>query len=303
VSTELQAWITALPDGSNVDFGKSCYLVNQTILITGKHNITFEGGKFKATTTGVEFPPWDNKPANWPRQRAHLIINGGSTNITVNRLQIQSINVNYEFNTGLEGQAGFVVSGGSDHVTLNNVKVTDVYGDFVTVSGDSTFVTVNQLGGSGAGRQGVALTDTSDAVVQNSSFFRVRRSCIDIEPLFNNSEAEVHRAFILQNVFVECGNTTVGVGGSGLTEDVTISANDSTQPWYSKLGGGLDSGYMIFTDNESHGAPTTRLMVDMNGWESYTISGNVMPIAPQQCNKGVCQGGYWLSVDGVLSNP
>lgn len=293
VSTELNAWLAALPDGVVVDFGTGCYLVEQTLQVVGKTDVMFSGGTFRALTTGEHLPAWDGKEANWPRHRAHWRIQN-STRVTFNDTRVEGPNSNFIYDSTLEAQHGFAVGNGS--ATFNNVIVRNVWGDFVTAGENSVDVIITGLDGSGAGRQGIGIVDSTNVVLQDSTLDRVRRSCVDVEPLGSIGQV-VSGVIIRNNNFIFCGNTTVGVGGSGSSSNITIDGNTSTQPWFSKIGSSGPRTNFTFTNNVSLGSPTSRVLLTLGAWTDVKIENNTMPVSPQRCTKGVCNGGFWLVLD------
>ena len=117
-------------------------------------------------------------------------------NITVRNLTIDGANPDAgataaAYEPALEGQAGIGLSR-TAQIVIDSVTITDTYGDFVWVTGNTTGLVIQNSTFARSGRQGVAVVGAEGVIIQNNSISDVSRSVIDLEPLNNVLVRDVH---------------------------------------------------------------------------------------------------------------
>jgi len=195
VTPKLTAWFNSVPDNSLLRFGAgACYQIENVLLVADRRRLTFDGNgaTFMAKTDGAgQTPPAGVTDPRWPRRRAHWWVLG-STDITLRNMKIVGANphvgrVDAQFNANYERQAGLVVDR-STRVTLANSTISKVWGDFVTLDGNSRDVTIRSNQMKTSGRQGIAIVAASRVVVDGNTLDDIRWGAFDLEP---NSAATV----------------------------------------------------------------------------------------------------------------
>ena len=225
VTEQLNEYLASLPDGARVVLPPGAvYRVEGTVRLPQASGVLVvgNGGQLLATTDGSGVAAHDGKEVNWPRQRAHLIIEGGS-DITIRGLRIRGPNTDARYDAGLEAQHGVAVVG-ARNVLLEDLVVDDVWGDFVAVTSGSSQVTVLDGMFSGAGRQGFSVDQAEDVIFQGAEMTRVARSAIDIEPQLDWA---VRRVAVRDIRFIApIANAIIANLGSGsAVEDVVVEHN------------------------------------------------------------------------------
>ena len=201
--------IAATPDGapgvpSVVDGAGATFVDESTVRITGRHHLVIRNLRLEANTDGSGVAPWASggTSINWPRNRSHIRIDGGSSNITIENVTVRGAHPNggtdeNAYVAAFEAQHGFDIDDGSTFVTVRDCTVTDVYGDFVYIRANR--VTVEGLIASRNGRQGVAITNASDITLRDMNLSYVRRSMVDIET--NTATNQARRIAVEDCVF------------------------------------------------------------------------------------------------------
>jgi hypothetical protein len=240
VTMELLDYFATVPDGSRIVFPEAArYNVEGTILIQNRSNLTFVGNG--ATFFADEAMPLDyaTRDSNgdlamfaWGN-RAHWRIDG-SSNIRLENLNIRGANPNAGYQPEayvrwLEWQHGVAIRGASN-VVLSRVNIRDVYGDFVYIGrgGSPTVPAVGVVIKDGImernGRQGIAITQGEDILIEGNMITDVRMSQIDLEP---NTRNDVIRDITIRNNTFERVRHYwfVAAGAPGLVEDVVVEDN------------------------------------------------------------------------------
>jgi hypothetical protein len=223
VTNAIQSVVGHAPNGSVIEFPKNArYRVERTLWIRNRRNLTFEGNG--ATIFATKRGAFD---------RSQIWVKRG-TNIVFRELKVKGVHPNGGTSEGayvrqLETQHGFRFEG-TDGGQLDHVTVTDVYGDFVYLGRelhrthvpcrdiwihDSTFAR--------NGRQGIAVTDARDVIIERNHFTAMRRSTVDLEP--NAHSWKVSRVFVLNNVVGPGRLLFIASHGEGSVDDVVISGN------------------------------------------------------------------------------
>jgi hypothetical protein len=270
--------IAATTDGGTLDLGGQVFNVEETVRVSGRSGLTLRNFTINADTDGTTATTW--MASRWPRNRSHLRIDGGSTNITVENVTVCGANPNAgrsdaAYVAALEAQHAFDIDG-ADGVTIRNCRAFDVYGDFVYIR--SSNVVVENCTFARNGRQGFAIARGSNIRISRCVMDEMRRSTFDLEP---NTTTDV-----IDNVIVEDCSTgfgrllwfTVGGPGSGV-RNVTIRRNTmrgaSGTPALSLVArSGSRRGPFTVTDNviNPNGSPVAAVVV--TGIDGLTFTGN-----------------------------
>jgi hypothetical protein len=288
VTTALLAWFDSVPDNSVLNFGTgACYEIEGSLYIHGRRDLSFvgHGATFIAKTDGsAATPPNQAAGRHWPRRRAHWWVDD-SANITISALTVDGADPysgmsDLQYDTRFEVQSGVVVSG-SENVTLDSLLVSKVYGDFVTIGGKSSGVTVRGCHFVTAGRQGIAITGASHVVVQDNTIDDVRWAMIDLEA--NGASSVVDDVHLLGN---ETGSSrwvwlaSVGPGAhisnievrgnhqSGTSLTFVLVNNDDTAAGR--------RGPFTIADNEFNLKPSKYSGFQLIGVDHVEVSGNVV---------------------------
>ncbi len=297
-TASLQSYLDSVPDGTStapsvITFPSgSCYRIEGTLHLTHRSYLRVEGGSFRA----FDLAPAGQSEAT--RNRSHWRVES-SMGIAFVGTAVEGPVAEPTFSDETEAQHGFVINGASHDVTLTGVRVTNVLGDFVAVSKNSSDVEVAGGTFSGAGRQGFSVNNGSDVVFRDNQLTRVNRSAVDIEPL---QDWEVHRVAITGNTFTApIGNVIFANVGTGESvTDIAVSGNAVVgAPFSAKVSapcGQRRSGYTI-TDNVSD--VMAQQPLSFKRIDDLTIVGNTFPTAPEEPVKGGTTGGIWAVLTDV----
>lgn len=256
VSAELNAFFAGLPAGSVVDFpAGGRFRIDQEVAVRGKTDLTVNGN---GAVFFTDDPTGDGStleaPSRDARTRNHFLVEG-CANVTINNVVVRGAHPNggigiEAYVAALEGQHGFdVVS--SSNVTLKDCRVTDVYGDFAYVGKGSAFVSILGLYGRRNGRQGIAVTQATDVLIEGCDLADVRRTQIDLEP--NLTTDRVERVTLRGNLFGTKRLTWFSCGGRGFVGDVLVEGNTMNCPAQVLVNSsdGTRRGPFTFTENVS----------------------------------------------------
>ncbi len=219
VTDLLNTFLARVPEGTLVTFASDGrYRVDGTVLLKNRRNVTIDGNgaTFFAPTDGSTFVPKRGAGKNsWPRLRAHWRIRGGG-GITLRDLTIEGPNAKggataAAYVAALEGQAGIAIQRTSD-VLVDAVTVRNTYGDAVYITGGSANVTVRTSTLERTGRQGVAIVNASNVVVENNEIRDIARSVFDLEPAGRARAAGIH---LRENTIGDYVNFLLAAGGGG----------------------------------------------------------------------------------------
>jgi hypothetical protein len=203
VTTDLNAYLASVPDGSVIEFPAGAkYRVEGTVLLRDRRDLTIDGNDalIFATTDGSDVipPPGGGIAANWPRNRHHIEIKG-SSGIVIRDLNVRGANPNAgmreeAYVSALEAQHAFSITGGAADIELDHVRATDVYGDFVYVGGGhgqewNRNIHIHDSHFERNGRQGIAVTRGQGVLVERNYIGDTRRATFDLEPSSLNGGA------------------------------------------------------------------------------------------------------------------
>jgi len=218
----MQSLLAHAPDGSIIKFQKNArYRVERTLTLHNRRDLTFEGNgaTIFATKRGAS-------------DRSQIYVKRGF-NIVFRDLTVRGVHPNGGTSEGayverLELQHGFkfLSTAGAE---LDHVTVTDVYGDFVYLGRDGRLklpcrdIWIHDSTFARNGRQGIAVTDARNVIIERNHFDETRRSTIDLEP--NTRSWHVSNVFIMNNTVGEGRLLFVASHGGGPVDDVVISGN------------------------------------------------------------------------------
>ena len=176
VTAPLLSWIASVPDNSVLSFTSgACYRIEQTLEITNRHGLTFEGNgaTFQATTVGgVHRSQWQ-------------LVEG--SNFVLRNMTINGGDAGGAFDSALQHQHGIDLSGPSG-VEIDHVNITNVPGDCFYVGQGwytkrwSSDVHVHDSSCAHSRRMGVAVTAGRTVLVERTSFAQIGMTAFDIEP-------------------------------------------------------------------------------------------------------------------------
>jgi Right handed beta helix region len=182
VTSDLLAWINAVPDQSTLLFPMSaCYRIDGTLTISHRTGLTFAGN---GTTLNGKY----HTQGNAPHVRIYL-----SKGITITDMIVKGANPKAgigddAFQVDLQWEAAYEISG-SENVLLTSVQAYDVFGDFVTIEPEwvrpnyltARNVTVQNSRFERNGRMGISITGGEDITIRNNYIGQVRHVLLDLE--------------------------------------------------------------------------------------------------------------------------
>ncbi len=230
VTGPLNAFFAGLAPGTTVMFpSRGRYRVEGVLFLLDRHDLTIEGNGstvFALTDGSGGAPPRAGYRSAWPRRREHWHIRK-STNVTLRDLTVQGANPNAgatpaAYVPALEGQAGVAISR-SSNIVLDSMRIQDTYGDFVWITGASSNVTIRRGTFLRSGRQGIAIVNAHDVVVEDNDIRDVARSVFDLEPI-GRARAE-HVRLQANRVGSYTNFLLAAVGGGPGVNDVWLQGN------------------------------------------------------------------------------
>jgi Right handed beta helix region len=221
VTADLQALFDRTPDGGVVQLERDGdYRVEGTIVLRDRHDLVIDGdgARIFATTRG--------EPG-----RSQIRILGGS-GLEIRSLEIQGANPHAGLDerayvAKLEWQHGISLEGPTD-VEIGRVNIHDTYGDHIFIGWrvddrrltervwihDSTFAR--------SGRQGIAVIDGRDIVIERNRFTHMSRATVDLEPAGGLVVENVH---IIDNEVGPGRLLFVPAAGGGPINRIVIARN------------------------------------------------------------------------------
>jgi hypothetical protein len=220
VTEQLQALFDRTPDGGTVRLARGgSYRVDGTIFLRDRRNLVIDGNgaRIFAGTTG--------EPV-----RNQFQIRGGS-GIKVRNLEIQGAHPH----GGLDGyvpefefQAGITIAGVTD-IEIDRVNIHDTYGDFIFIDRlkerddqDTVGVWIHDSTFARNGRQGIAVIDGRDIVIERNRFTDMARGTVDLEPV---GELAVENVHIIDNQVGPGQLLFVPMAGGAPVNRVVIARN------------------------------------------------------------------------------
>jgi Right handed beta helix region len=221
VTAELQALFDRTPDGGVVRLARDGdYRVEGTIVLNDRHDLEIDGNgaRLFATMTGAP-------------DRCQIKVLGGS-GFEIRNLEIQGANPHAglderAYNAELEFQAGLTLEGVTD-VEVDRVNIHDTYGDdiFIGRRVEDRRVTervwIHDSSFARNGRQGIAIIDGRDIVIERNKFTDMRRGTVDLEPAGGLVVENVH---IIDNEVGPGRLLFVPAAGGGPVNRIVIARN------------------------------------------------------------------------------
>ena len=184
-SSELNAFIRSLPNGSVVSFsGSGVYRLNKGILLAGKKHIVLDGNgaTLKLRGSGND-------------EAASAFLLRGSNHVSIRQFEVIGNNPNTTtlFNGGTELQHVLSLSawyGGapSTYVEISNVTASHIYADGAYLEGSvnpvepSRHVWIHDNNWSYIGRNAISSINVTDLLVEDNRFDKIAYHVWDIEP-------------------------------------------------------------------------------------------------------------------------
>jgi hypothetical protein len=230
VTGALQAFIDSVPDGSCILLPAGArYRADDTLWLRGRHDLTIAATGATVFTDALD-PINESGKGAGSSDRRQIVIEGGS-DVTIVGLTVDGPNPTPSYVQERESEAGVAVRG-VDGAVLRNLTITEVYGDFLTITdlGNGSGVQtpsrdVLVTGGTFtvAGRQGVAMSGGSiGTTIAGNAFSRMARSGIDIELLPGRLVTD---ARITDNTFEAVGLNWVAMGGRSSVDGAYFGGN------------------------------------------------------------------------------
>jgi hypothetical protein len=241
VTDPLNAFLATLAPGTTAQFERGArYRIEGVLLVFKKSDITIDGNgaTFFASTNGKDAkPPRAGFRHHWPRRRQQWDVRNSSA-ITLRDFTIDGANPSAgptpaAYVPALEGQAGIGISR-TNGIVIDSVRITDTYGDFIWITGQTKNVTIHNSTFARSGRQGIAVVSGSNIVIEDNDIRDVALSVFDLEPLGKNLAQNVR---IRDNVVGEYRNLLLAAGGGGPgVNDIWLESNRVT----------ADNGIQVF---------------------------------------------------------
>jgi hypothetical protein len=277
VTAQLQALFDRTPNAGVVRLARDGnYRVEGIIVLSDRHDLVIDGNSARifATTTG--------EPG-----RNQLRFRGGS-GIKIRNLEIQGANPH----AGLDGyvpelefQAAITIAGVTD-VEIDRVNIHDTYGDLIFIDRrkeddrDTVGVWIHDSTFARSGRQGIAVIDGRDIVIERNRFTDMARGTVDLEPL---GELRVENVHIIDNHVGPGRLLFVPMAGGAPVNRVIIARNTLRGRVLSvsaKTPEGQRRRQFWVVDNTSD-APATGPPVEFFRVDGAVVHGNRQPITRQ----------------------
>lgn len=234
VTADLLGFFADVPDGTpgapvTVLFQPGAtYRCEGALYLLEREWLEFDGlgATIRATTDGAQAaPPSSAFQHKWPRLRAHWLVHGGRE-LRWRNLTIRGAHPNPgkagDYIAALEGQAGFLLVA-AERVEVDSCHVLDTYGDSLEVFGGSREVRITRNLLERTGRQGIAVVNADDVLIESNMMRDIRRSVFDLEPAA--SSWAVRNVRILGNHVDTARLTFVAALGKGPVDDVLVADN------------------------------------------------------------------------------
>jgi hypothetical protein len=278
VTADLQALFDRTPNGGVVRLAPNGdYRVEGTIMLNDRHDLLVDGNgaRIFATTTG--------EPG-----RNQIQIRGGSW-LEVRNLEIQGAHPHGGLDgyvRELEFQAAITIAGVTD-IEIDRVNIHDTYGDSIFIDRlieqndrDTVGVWIHDSTFARTGRQGIAVIDGRDIVIERNRFTDMARGTVDLEPLGALAVENVH---IIDNHVGPGRLLFVPMAGGAPVNRVVIARNTLRGRVLSvsaKTPEGQRRGQFWVVDNTSD-APASGPPVEFFRVDGAVVHGNRQPITKQ----------------------
>ncbi len=245
-TAKIKRWIDAVPDNSTLLFEQGCYLLDNTLQISGRNNLTFTGEvPLVDATKKAAMEDWMTHKTLFKRV-SHTLSDPlcatsfacrnfiqwnvqNSTNIAIKNMEIEGSNKTEGDKPGYMVYSGYMEaqhaisfinnSGG----LIENVTTNYTYGDGVYISGTNTRnILVRNVIIKNNGRQGIGFTEGDSIEFDTILVTNSRRGGIDFEPNFK--EAVINNV-VLRNSALLTWLLHLPSGGRGTVSNVCIKDN------------------------------------------------------------------------------
>lgn len=233
VTTQLQTWINDLPDESTITFPhQACYLVNSTLQIHDRNNITINGNNSTIKATSLI-------PQRTNRAQIHIL---GGSRITLRNLTLQGVNTTPAYNENYEWDHNLNIEG-TQNVLVENVNFRNAYGDAVHNGPDGR--RVHDAQGNGAiiprnvtirdstvdttGRMAFSCTACNKMTVNNTTINNIGYHAFDLEVEASAWHGRNIRFTNNTLGYVYLSMFANGSGSGADLQNITISGNKQTQ--------------------------------------------------------------------------
>lgn len=289
VTKRILRQISRAPDGAIIQFRPGRYRCEGSLIIQGRRGLTFRG---PATIYATSLGPLD--PRGMSQRRHFWFI--GCTDITVRNLKVRSTNVKPDQREGFgsylaqyEFEHGFAFHE-CQGVMVVRCSTVGTWGDGLYIGNQSPSrnVRVKDFSVSFNGRQGVALSNADDVVLDNVVISNTRRAGFDLEPSTSNWHV---RNVEIKNSFVNGYHVAFAALGRGDVSNINIHHNSIQGPgvpWvYVKASDLTRRSNWRIADNivlNGLGSPVAALRFGYV--ENVSIERNVSPVSTaqsQQC--------------------
>ena len=178
VATELNAWLSTVPDDSEVRFAPgACYRVEDSLTLEDRNGLVIEGNgaTFRAETP---VPTPETNRAQWRLDYG--------TGIVLRDMTLVGVNREPRFDQRNEFDHNLFIRGSWD-VTVDNVHGRGAYGDYIAIAQgtDGTSIpgdiTIRNSSAETVGRMGISCVACDGVTVENSVFNDIGYHAFDLE--------------------------------------------------------------------------------------------------------------------------
>ena len=283
VTADLQNFFNSVPDNSTIAFPNASYdhdtvgyKVEGTLTIAGRHGLDFEGnGAFIRA-----FDPVSTGGSVAIRTRSQWRSNNSSTNLIWRNFILYGANSGHAYDATREAQHGFDIVGSSNGILIDNVQIFEPLGDGVYIGGSNTTqnVTVQNCHIQYNGRQGMAVAQGNNILIQNNWIGDSSRGIIDIEPYAAGWGVDNVR--ILNNTFGTSRLLTLPMSGAGdygtvyIGGNVTVGTNGVPEVAYDRSDAATRRGPFILVNNDFHIGGSPAAGIRLQPVDGSFIAGN-----------------------------
>ncbi len=261
VTTNLQAFLDAVPNGSVIRFPSLAYdplstgyRIEGTLTLSRRSDLTIEGNgavirAFDALDPAVYNYFYIRSRSQWRTASA--------TNIVFRDLVVYGAHTNGgaagTYDEDREAQMAFDITSRSDGVLIDRCAAYNTFGDGIYVGGDSRRITIRHSTVARVGRQCIAPCSGSDMLIQSNVLTDSRRGIIDIEPYAANWRVDNIR--ILDNTLGNSRLLCFPMAGGGqygaifIGRNVAVSNNGVPKIAYARDNAPGRRGPFIVLDN------------------------------------------------------
>lgn len=284
VSSELNAWLTALPtSGVRVVFPTNgCYRTERTITVKGKKGWVVDG-------QGVELRRTEQTPAElrYPKNNRHLAV-VDSTDVVVRNFRVTGLNTVSDvpkqphfgsYVRDLEFEHAYS-AWNSSRLEFEDLQADAPFGDGLYLHSNVRDVTVRRVDLARNGRQGIGVLATR-VLIDSANLRSSRRAGVDLEPdKAPLMDVEVRNSTILSHLLA------IASGGPGNVDRIHVHHNTvvkSGVPWLYAARAGFTRNDWTVTDNWVQpylGSPAAAMR--FQNAERAVVTRNIVPVVTTQ---------------------